>query len=111
MKIRQKAKIFYTYDNYGQDYLFSHFKMKLHEQIEMDPKVKAANDETLPLSLVLQKSFEFIKESMLDMLADRGLHMTKDPHKIYWVLTVPAIWRDIAKFIMRKAAFNGIFYT
>lgn len=105
---RLKSRYLYCDEDYGEDYFFKCFKMNLHKQFQMDPEVPAANNKTLKLSIVIQKSFEFIKKRVVDALHKRNILMSRDPHDIVWALTVPAIWTDAAKFIMRRAAFNGI---
>lgn len=82
--------------------------MNLHNQFEIDPEVSAANDNgSLPLSRVIQKSFELIKNKVMRTLMIRGIIIHNDPFNLIWSLTVPAIWTDVAKSIMREAAYNG----
>lgn len=82
--------------------------MNLHNQFEMDPDVPAVNGNTLKLSIIIQKSLEFIKKNVMDSLYNKGILLSKNPHDVVWSLTVPAIWTDVAKSIMRKSAFKGI---
>lgn len=81
--------------------------MNLHNQFTMDPRVPAANGNKLPLSVIIEKSLEFIKTSILNTLYLRGILLSKNPYDIVWSLTVPAIWTDAAKSIMRKSAYKG----
>lgn len=92
------------------DYFFQYFKMKLHNPFEIDPKVKAYNDLKLPLSVILRECFAFIKRRLIATLQTRSVIVTNNPHDLIWVLTVPAIWTDAAKAIMRKAAYEGLFH-
>lgn len=85
--------------------------MKLHGPSQLDPEVKSVDDKkALPLSTVIVKSLEFIKNKVLESLSNQIILPSKDPYKLVWVITVPAIWTDLAKYIMRKAAYEGNYY-
>lgn len=84
--------------------------MHLHEPFRLDPNVKSVNNnKRLPLSIVIQKSLEYIKNRVLDTFHHQHIMLNRNPHEVIWVITVPAIWTDVAKSIMRKAAFEGKF--
>jgi hypothetical protein len=46
----------------------------------------------------------------MDMSKRQLLDQHLEEKDIYWVLTVPAIWKDVAKQFMREAAENVSFY-
>ncbi|CAD7698479.1 unnamed protein product [Ostreobium quekettii] len=90
----------------GDWLLFRWFKMKLHQSTTQDPMVKALNGRSLKLSVVLEKSLEYLKNDVVSTLnAQKGLGLS--PEDIIWVVTVPAIWNDWAREMMRTAAFKA----
>lgn len=70
-------------------------------------ELKEAGGKTLPAIAVFTLSIKALKDHLLDMLDTRGT--TLQAEEVLWVLTVPAIWTDSAKFFMRKAALGVIF--
>ena len=56
----------------------------------------------LPLVDILSLSIKYMKEHALKYLADTGVPYPEAETK--WVITVPAIWSDPAKVLMRNAA-------
>lgn len=88
-------------------YYFYRFKMNLHENEEPleTLELKEAGGKTLPAMTVFTLSIKAIKDHLLDMLDTRGT--TLQAEEVLWVLTVPAIWTDSAKFFMRKAAIEA----
>lgn len=72
-------------------------------------ELKEAGGKTLPAIAVFTLSIKALKDHLLDMLDTRGT--TLQAEEVLWVLTVPAIWTDSAKFFMRKAALRVIFCT
>lgn len=62
-------------------------------------------DETgkkeLPISTILQESIRFFVEKALETISKERNIKRED---VYWVLTVPAIWKDSEKQIMNEAA-------
>lgn len=97
----------YASGEYNDDYFFQYFKMKLHKDFDDDPMIRAYNNKELPLSIILKQSFMHIKDKMIETLHMRRIINNKNANDITWVLTVPAIWSDAAKAIMRRAAFDG----
>lgn len=85
--------------------------MSLLERFNSDQMIKAYNDSELPLSVILRESFVYIRNNMTEMLYSKGVINHMNATDFIWVLTVPAIWSDAAKSIMRKAAFDGILYN
>eukprot|EP00803_Ostreobium_quekettii_P011636 evm.model.scf_225.2 EVM.evm.TU.scf_225.2 scf_225:108068-110896(+) len=82
--------------------LFRYFKMELHNPSSQDPSVEALNGKSLRLSEVLAKALEYVKKDVVRKLNGNGL--TVQATDIVWVITVPAIWNDWARQMMRAAA-------
>lgn len=61
---------------------------------------------TCELMTLVQRVLEFVKSDAFEFLKSR---IPRAPHtlKIYWVLTVPAIWDDEGKAFMREAAYRA----
>ena len=91
-------------DNNGL--FFQRSKMSLHRSSSDDPFVEAANGKMLRISNVLNKTLEYIKNDVLVKM-NRGKNLFVSATDITWVLTVPAIWNDWAKSMMRRAAHEG----
>ena len=85
---------------------FQRSKMSLHRPASDDPFVQAANGKKLRISIVLTRALEHIKKDVISKL-NRGKNLCVSSTDITWVLTVPAIWNDWAKAMMRKAAHNA----
>lgn len=68
----------------------------------IDAKVQDIRGRELPAVKVFSHAIKFLKNHLEDSLKSRGSIVKKED--IDWVLTVPAIWDDPAKFFMRKAA-------
>lgn len=58
--------------------------------------ITAANGRSLPAIDVFAMTLQFLK--------DTALQWCKSFDKIQWIVTVPAIWNDAAKQMMRKAS-------
>ena len=56
----------------------------------------AANGEQLPAIDVFAMTLQFLK--------DTALQWCKSHDKVKWIVTVPAIWSDAAKEMMRNAS-------
>lgn len=53
---------------------------------------------------VFAKVILYLKQHLLSKVKSLDTNMQLSPSDIQWVVTVPAIWDDKAKFFMRKAA-------
>lgn len=84
---------------------FRWFKMRLHKPGSEDPMVMSANGRQVRLSLVLAKALEFMKGDAVTCLNNKGMRVSAKG--ITWVITVPAIWSDWAKNMMRNAAYDA----
>lgn len=56
----------------------------------------------MPAKQIFAASIKAIKDELLECLVTAGRGAAE--HEIRWVLTVPAIWRDEAKYFMRQCA-------
>ena len=66
-----------------------------------DVKLKAANGKELPAIKVITITLEHLKSLILKDIEEQVPHPDM---KIQWILTVPAIWSEGAKQMMRQAA-------
>lgn len=65
--------------------------------------IKAANGKQMKALDVFTASLKFLKDHFIKNINNRNANnITVD--KVRWVLTVPAIWNDPAKQLMREAA-------
>lgn len=85
-------------------YMFRHFKMMLYNRESIDEKshIEAAYGQHLPALEVFSKSIKYLKDHAISHLIQSGLPYPEAETK--WVITVPALWDDPAKTVMRKAA-------
>lgn len=79
--------------------LFQTYKMQL---LHMHQNAKAVDGREMPLNKVIAATLRFISQKALDKLKEQVGKVV--PAKIRWVLTVPALWSEEHKLIMRKAA-------
>ncbi|KAL4226809.1 hypothetical protein ACF0H5_014787 [Mactra antiquata] len=92
-------------DGNPDDYFFfRHFKMMLYhrEHVTDQTPVEAHGGKTLPIVEVFSKVIQYMKEHAINHLKTNGLPYPEAETK--WVLTVPAIWNDQAKNVMRNSA-------
>ena len=66
-----------------------------------DVKLKAANGKELPAIKVIMITLEHLKSLILKDIDEQIPHPNM---RIQWILTVPAIWSEGAKQMMRQAA-------
>ncbi|XP_033743553.1 heat shock 70 kDa protein 12A-like [Pecten maximus] len=90
-------------------YFFKRFKTSLQKsmalrQDHMIPDVTGKKE--LPAMDIFAHVIKYLKDDLMNRLSDeRSFEIPGgDSSSIHWVLTVPAIWNEIAKEIMRKAA-------
>ena len=101
-----KAEEEYVTQPENDGLLFQRAKMVLHQPANDEPLAQAANGKKLKLSVLLAKTMEYIKNDVVGKLNQaKGLRVTAAD--IVWVLTVPAIWNDWAKAMMRGAAYEA----
>lgn len=85
-------------------FFFRHFKMMLYhrETVNDQTPVEAAHGKHLPVIDVFSKSIKYMKDHVIEHLNQSGITYPEAETK--WVITVPAIWNDQAKHVMRRAA-------
>lgn len=61
--------------------------------------------ESLDALEVFSKSLNYMREVVMDMLEkDDDTHVANNKNNIEWIITVPAIWEEVAKQFVRNAA-------
>ncbi|KAL4220205.1 Heat shock 70 kDa protein 12A [Mactra antiquata] len=97
----------YEDDEHIHYYLFRQFKMtlykKLGEGITRDILLEDELGKTLPAIDVFSLAIEFLSQDLKEHMESQLGNFT-DVVKTMWVITVPAIWTDVAKQFMREAA-------
>lgn len=86
------------------------FKMLLHSDSDTDPDPvlpAATNGLRVTLSAAIAKTLEIFKEEALSHLTRTQGRVSRDANDMVWILTVPAIWSDRAKHMMRMAALDA----
>eukprot|EP01084_Bolivina_argentea_P057305 104706_1 len=93
----------YMYFEHFKPYLYS--KDHLKKNIEV---VSADNKSSLPLSDLITKSFEAVMEHSLSAINDKhtlaNIPIIESTKSIYWVMSVPAIWDEMSKEMMKHCA-------
>jgi len=90
----------------AKDYYFArNFKMELHsgKKDKSGPYVNKANGARIPVIDLIAKYIRLIKDEALKEIKDSTSGEVKD-EEIRWCLTIPAIWKDEDKDLMRRAA-------
>ena len=87
-------------------YHFTDIKMKLYDK---KTKIKATNDDiVLDIEIIISKILIFIKKEALKEI--QSIRPDIKEKEINWKVTVPAIWDNNSKEIMKKASIiSGIF--
>ncbi|KAK9760094.1 hypothetical protein K7432_016230, partial [Basidiobolus ranarum] len=87
----------------GRGKLFQFFKMKLYtESVDDNITIEAENGDKVSAAIVFSESLRYIKKVASEQI--QKVNSDIDPKDIKWVLTVPAIWSDAAKRVMKEAA-------
>eukprot|EP00118_Oscarella_pearsei_P014366 m.122707 g.122707 ORF g.122707 m.122707 type:complete len:572 (+) comp37797_c0_seq1:24-1739(+) len=87
---------------------FERFKMKLHRKSDLsrDTMATAANGKTISLQSVVSHTLRYFGDAAIKQ-ASSSSKTDVNPGDVTWVVTVPAIWNDAAKQIMREAAYEA----
>ncbi|XP_060552835.1 heat shock 70 kDa protein 12B-like [Ruditapes philippinarum] len=96
-------------ENQHKDYFyFQRFKMQLYDKMTLGQtfKIQDIAGKSLSANVVFSLSIKYLKDDLLETIRSRLLDKTILESDIHWVLTVPAIWNDVAKQFMRSAAEN-----
>ncbi|EGG13692.1 hypothetical protein DFA_11453 [Cavenderia fasciculata] len=88
--------------------IFSNFKMVLFDSESREKTmVKADNcDQTASVETLITETLKFFKQTSLERI-NNGNTNAVEPSQVLWVITVPAIWDDAAKQIMRRCAISA----
>ncbi|XP_060596890.1 heat shock 70 kDa protein 12A-like [Ruditapes philippinarum] len=87
-------------EKHEQWYFFRRFKMMLFDKIE------DACGKQLSAKKVFSMVIKFLKDDLLEECSNQ-LGDSINDKDVKWVLTVPAIWNDVAKQFMREAAIKA----
>ncbi|KAJ3437933.1 hsp70 family protein [Anaeramoeba flamelloides] len=84
---------------------FKYFKMKLYENNSLNLKIQSCSGEEWEFTQVLSGVFKFINQKFVESVKKYNpkINLSINNDTTQWVLTVPAIWEDIGKEIMRRA--------
>ncbi|KAJ6226942.1 alpha kinase/elongation factor 2 kinase [Anaeramoeba flamelloides] len=93
-------------DNYR---FFKNYKMKLYQNNSINPKIRSFSGEEWSIIKVLSGVFKFINQKFIESVNESNskINLSINNDTTQWVLTVPAIWEDKAKEIMRRAFFQA----
>ncbi|XP_052068180.1 heat shock 70 kDa protein 12A-like [Mytilus californianus] len=85
-------------------YYFHRFKMCLHKNknVSREMILKDITGKSMPAIDVFALSIMALKNHLISYLVTKGTGV--ESRDIRWVLTVPAIWTDNAKYFMRESA-------
>ncbi len=72
-------------------------------KVSINKRLKALDGQTEQSEKVFVAALTFMKEHAFECFRKKNVDIT-DPKEVKWVLTVPAIWSDRAKDIMRTWA-------
>lgn len=107
---RKHYKQLMTDEKHKEWYFFERFKMKLlakDEPLNKDMQIEDILGKSMPAIDVFAAAIKYIKSHLMGVLNDKerkGNADTMTTKDIHWILTVPAIWDDLAKTFMRNAA-------
>eukprot|EP01083_Nonionella_stella_P021233 58884_1 len=99
--------------HYKEPMFFEHFKMLLYgeddeekENRDMAQYITAVGGKKYPSAKVLDAALRFMKDKVLEIVAQKP-YFIDDIDSIQWILSVPAIWSNEAKYIMERCAQNA----
>ncbi|XP_062569121.1 uncharacterized protein LOC134231209 [Saccostrea cucullata] len=103
-KAEQLYKEFVEDERHTKYRFFKNFKMTLHKKESLDSTMMIEDHQGKPLSAmeVFAKSLNYLKETFWESIksSDRPV----DENKVFWIITVPAIWDEFSKQFMKNAA-------
>ncbi|XP_060566322.1 heat shock 70 kDa protein 12A-like [Ruditapes philippinarum] len=87
-------------------YFFKRFKMQLYDKINIqkDFTIEDATGKSLMAKTVFSLSIGYLKNDLMGMTKKQVIDQNISEDDIKWVLTIPAIWNDVAKQFMRESA-------
>jgi hypothetical protein len=72
--------------------------------LQRDFTIEDATGKSLKARTVFSLSIKYLRDDLMNMTKKKVLGKSIREDDIKWVLTVPAIWNDVAKQFMREAA-------
>ena len=72
-----------------------------YQNVSHQLMIKAVDGKELPVVTVFSKALQYMKTTVLDYL---NKQVENPARSILWIVTVPAIWSQAAKQVMRMAA-------
>lgn len=92
-----------------QFYYVDSFKMRLYKEkvdnISRDIQVDDIFGKPISVMYLIEKAIEYFKSHLVDKLTYRGMETRITD--VRWVLTIPAVWTDQAKQVMRECAIQA----
>eukprot|EP01084_Bolivina_argentea_P265026 449106_1 len=70
-------------------------------KVDICQKITAANGKKIAASIVFVAVFKYLEQKAMKSLKIKGIE-TVNKNDIQWIVTVPAIWNDKAKYQMRQ---------
>ena len=70
--------------------------------------IEAANGKCLPAVDIFAMALKFLKDKATEQIHKEDISCLPNK-RIQWIITVPAIWTDVAKDVMRKATIKVLF--
>lgn len=85
-------------------YLFQRFKMLLHENQALSRTTPILDEHKKPMTAIkiFSSGIAYLKKGLMEQLQKKVTDVREDD--VHWVLTVPAIWNESAKQLMRESA-------
>lgn len=74
------------------------------QNVRKDTKVVAANGQSFPAVQIFSLALRYLSQQVRAELTDCGSDVPSEA--LRWVITVPAIWSQAAKQIIREAAYQ-----
>ncbi|XP_053378110.1 heat shock 70 kDa protein 12B-like [Mercenaria mercenaria] len=94
-------------DGWENYYFFRHFKMALYNRKMLSDatSIETVDGKQLPAIDVFSKTIEFFRNKVKDHFEKCGTVYIEENTK--WIITVPAIWDESAKQLMKRAALKA----
>lgn len=86
---------------------FENYKMGLDDDLGSAPSAIALNQQRVPLLTVIVETLGFVRKEAMEEINKSQLVAAIGVEEVQWVVTVPAIWKDKAKGLMREAAMKA----
>eukprot|EP00961_Rhodomonas_salina_P225900 3054064-Rhodomonas_salina.1 len=81
--------------------------MGLDDNLVSAPSATALNKKSVPLLTVIAETLCFVRKEAMEEINKSQLRSAIRVEEVQWVVTVPAIWKDKAKGLMREAAMKA----